>query len=110
MTGGGTAHNLHTTKAKGLGEGWSDAMGECVSRPIWQRPLLTYNLTPLVGCFKPKLHLKMLTTLLMLLGNVMETGSILTRQIRACDINKSLPLSYATKGKKILLNMRMSKE
>ena len=49
MTGGGTAHNLQTTEAGGLGEGWSDAVGECVSRPIWQRPQLTFNITTLLS-------------------------------------------------------------
>ena len=103
MTGGGTASNLQTDEARGLGEGWSDAMAECVSRPIWQCPRLTFNLTPPVGCFKPELHLKIITTLFMRLGILVETGCILTRQIQArsaCDINKSLPplLCYKRTG------------
>jgi extracellular elastinolytic metalloproteinase len=30
MTGGGTGRCLQTTEAGGMGEGWSDAMAECV--------------------------------------------------------------------------------
>jgi Zn-dependent metalloprotease len=30
LTGGGTAACLQTLEARGLGEGWSDAMAECV--------------------------------------------------------------------------------
>jgi extracellular elastinolytic metalloproteinase len=30
MTGGGTGRRLQIFESKGLGEGWSDAMAECV--------------------------------------------------------------------------------
>ena len=49
MIGGGTSYSLQTTEARGLGEGWSDAVAECVSRPVWQRPQLTFNLTLLLS-------------------------------------------------------------
>ena len=32
MTGGGTGRCLQTLEAGGMGEGWSDAMAECVTK------------------------------------------------------------------------------
>jgi len=37
MTGGGTGQSLQTVEARGLGEGWSDAVAECVQTLRFQR-------------------------------------------------------------------------
>jgi extracellular elastinolytic metalloproteinase len=39
MIGGGTARSLATAEACGLGEGWSDAMAECVKCPAFSTDL-----------------------------------------------------------------------
>lgn len=39
MTGGGNADCLQSTESAGLGEGWSDAMAECVLFLIGQYAL-----------------------------------------------------------------------
>ena len=36
MTGGGTGRCLQTTESGGMGEGWSDAMAECVALSIFK--------------------------------------------------------------------------
>ncbi len=58
MTGGGTSDSLQSLEARGLGEGWSDAVAEYIHTFIQVQPGLLIIQINLVGHSKPPLLYK----------------------------------------------------